>query len=395
MSSSALRNLSAPAARFGASILNNSGLFRGRDSGLQRLKLTKAPIEQRSEVVDTLSKRERAVLSAVVTEFTATGEPVSSRTLARKYGFDLSPATIRNVLSDLEDRGYLTQPHASAGRTPTEPAFRLFIDALMRLRQVSEPDASKIAGWFGELPPGSDLLRGAGKLLSDLTGAAAIMLRSRVPERTLQAIRFMRTRPHELLGVLVFQDGTVENRFIAVDSPPSERELERVHNVLAGAVDGKTLSSVRDYFARSVNEHRDELHHLKTMGASLLTAAIDASGRDCEVLIEGQSRLLERPEFRDSDRLRELLRALEEREKLVGLLDSIIETRRVQVFLGGETEERVGYPVSLVAAPYQEDGRPGGALGVIGPLSMDYPTIIPFVLATADAMSAALAKPPR
>jgi heat-inducible transcriptional repressor len=340
-----------------------------------------------------LSKRERAILSAVVTEFTATGEPVGSRTLAKKYGFDVSSATIRNILADLEEQGFLAQPHSSAGRVPTEAAFRLFIDALMRLRQISPGDASKISGWFGDLPPGADLFRGAGRLLSDMTGAAGVLVRSPGPEPTLSALRFIATRPGELLGVLVLSDGSVENRFIQMEAVPGDRELERLHHMLAEAVDGRTLPLVRDYFASKVNEHRDELRSLRRVGVSLLDAAIGAADRRPQVIIEGQSRLIDRPEFDTAERLRELVRALDEREQLVGLLDRIIETNHIHVLLGGETAKRVGVAVSVVAAPYQADGRPGGALGVIGPVAMDFTSVIPVVRATAEAMSAALSRP--
>jgi heat-inducible transcriptional repressor len=341
-----------------------------------------------------LSKRERAVLSAVVSEFTATGEPVGSRTIARKYGFDLSPATIRNVMADLEERGYLAQPHASAGRVPTESAFRLFIDALMRARQLSDVDAARITSWFGEQIPGADLLRGAGKLLTDLTGAAAVLLRGRTTDLKLNALRFIRTKPKELLGVLVFSDGTVENRFMAVETEPTDRELERIHNMLEEVVvEGRTLEALREHFARSATEHRDELDALHRMGERLIQATLGAASPRADIIIQGQSRLLEHPEFASPDRLRDIVRALEDREQLVALLDGIMDTRRVQVFLGGEMRETMGCPVSLIAAPYEQDGRPSGALGVIGPTAMDYPTVIPVVRATAEAMSAALSKP--
>jgi len=342
--------------------------------------------------VNGLSKRERAILSAVVTEFTATGEPVGSRTLSRKYALDLSAATIRNVLADLEEHGYLAQPHSSAGRIPTEAAFRLFIDALMRLKQLPEGNASRIAEWLGELLPGADILRGAGRLLSDMTGAAAVVVRSAAPERTVSAFRFMRTRPGELLAVIVLSDGSVENRFIQIESALTDVDLERLHRMIEEVAEGRTLPSVRDFFARKVLEQRDELQSLRQVGLSLLDRTIDAADRNSEVIIEGRSRLLERPEFDTAERLRDLVRALEEREQLVLLLNRIIETDRIQVFLATETEHRVGVPVSLVAAPYQADGRPGGAVGVIGPVAMDYPAIIPVVRATADAMSAALAR---
>jgi heat-inducible transcriptional repressor len=268
----------------------------------------------------------------------------------------------------------------------------LFIDALMRARQLSDVDAARITSWFGEHPPGADLLRGAGKLLSDMTGAAAVLLRGRSSDVKLTTLRFIRTRPQELLGVLVFSDGTVENRFMAVEQEPTDRELERIHNMLEEVVEGRTLEAIREHFARSAREHRDELAALGRMGERLIKATLGAASTRADIIIQGQSRLLEHPEFGSPERLREIVRALEDREHLVVLLDGIIDTRRVQVFLGGEMRETMGYPVSLVAAPYEQDGRPSGALGVIGPTAMDYPTVIPVVRATAEAMSAALSK---
>jgi heat-inducible transcriptional repressor len=342
--------------------------------------------------VADLSKRERAVLSAVVTEFTGTGVPVSSRTIAKKYGFDLSPATIRNVMADLEDQGYLVQPHSSAGRVPTEAAFRLFIDALMRLRQLSVNDAARIATWFGDLPPGSDLLRGAGRLLSDMTGAAAIMLRRRVEDRTLVTLRFIRTRPNELLAVLVCADGTVENRFVAVEDPPTDRELERLHNMLTEVVAGQTLESVRDHFVHSATAHRDEIATLTSVGASLLSAALEARGPADELVIEGQARLFERSESAPPEVFKDLVRAIEDKERLAELLDGVVTTRRVQVMLGAQTRDTLGHPISVVAAPYGSADRPVGVLGVIGPTPLDYRSVIPVVRATAEAMSAAVDK---
>jgi heat-inducible transcriptional repressor len=342
---------------------------------------------------ETLSKRARAVLYAVVTEFIATGEPVGSRTLAKKYGFDLSAATIRNVLADLEDSGYLAQPHTSAGRIPTEAALRLFVDALMEVRKLSSGDSSRIHELFEDLRPGADIWRQTGKLLSDLSGAAAVLVRSRNDKRTLIKMRFIPTRPGELLSVLVLSDGTVENRFIKYDKPISESDLDRVHNMLEEAVEGRTLSAVRDYFKKGLEERRDELNALHNLGLALANAVFERTDRTSEVIIEGQSRLLDRPEFQTAEHVRELVRALDDRERLVSLLDGALAARRVQVFLGEDVSKIVGYPVSVVAAPYhEEDGQPGGTLGIIGPTPMDYPFVVPLVEATAHAMSGAFAR---
>jgi heat-inducible transcriptional repressor len=341
-----------------------------------------------------LSKRARQVLYAVVTEFIATGEPVGSRTLTKKYGFDLSPATIRNVLADLEDAGYLAQPHTSAGRVPTEAAFRLFIDALMRVRQLSEDEVGKIREWFEVLPPGVDILRETGKLLSDLTNAPAVLVRSRAEHRTLLKLRFIPIRTGELLSVLVLSDGTVENRFISVDSSFGDGDLERLHNMLEEVVEGRTLSALREFFVQSMNERRSELAALNELGLSLMNAALEKTDRVApEIVIEGQSRLLDRPEFMSAEHAKDLMRALEDRERLLSLLDRTLASSRVQVFLGEETNAAVGYPVSVVAAPYHgEGGQPGGAVGIIGPTRMDYPSVVPLVGATADAISVALAR---
>ena len=347
--------------------------------------------EGQNEGVNPLSKRARSVLYAVVTEFIGTGEPVGSRTLSKKYGISLSPATIRNVLADLEDAGYLAQPHTSAGRVPTETAFRLFIDALMRVRRLPEGDAVRIHEWLSDLRPDADIPRETGKLLSGLSGAPAVVLRSPAESRRLLKLRFITTRPGEVLAVVVFEDTTVENRFLRVDKPISDAELDRLHGLLEETVPGRTLAEVRDAVTRGMTERRDELQALHALGHVLLSSAEGAS-RPAEVVIEGQALLLDKPEFENVDRARELFLALEARERLVGLLDRTLASDRVQVFLGEETSSAVGYPVSVVAARYQERGGPAGAVGVIGPTRMDYPLVVPLVAAAADAMSAALAR---
>ncbi len=324
-----------------------------------------------------------------MTEFIASGEPVASRTLTKKYGFELSAATIRNVLADLEESGYLTQPHTSAGRVPTEAAYRLFVDALMEERQLSHEERTDIDGWFSELPPGTDLLREAGRRLSHLSGAPAVLVRAGSATRTLLKLRFIATRPGELLAVIVFSDGTVENRFLGVEEPVSDAELERIHNMLEDAVSGRTLVDVREHFVSGMRE-QNELGPLSQKGWSLVRAAAESAGRGLTIEIEGQARLLERP---DVESARELLRVLEDRQRLLALLDSALSSDNVRVYLGEEAAQAVGCPVSVVAAAFrEEDGESAGALGVIGPTRMDFPFVVPRVSAAAGAMSAALAK---
>lgn len=340
-----------------------------------------------------LSKRARSVLYAAVTEFIATGEPVGSRTLSRKYGFTLSAATIRNVLADLEDAGFLSQPHTSAGRVPTQSAYRLFVDALMEEQVLSDEERAEIRGWFDAVPPGTDLLREAGRQLSRISGAPALLLRASRETRTLLKLRFIATRPGELLAVIVFSDGTVENRFLSVEENVSESDLERLHNMLEEGVTGRTLIGLREQFLHDLEEQRGELLALHQFGASLLRAAAEGASRGLSIQIEGQARLLEHREFENVERVRELLQVLEDRERLLALLDSTLGSEHVRVFLGEEAAQAVGCPVSVIAAPYREEpGEVGGALGIIGPTRMDFPFVVPRVSAAAEAISEALAK---
>ena len=341
-----------------------------------------------------LNARARKILYAAVTEFIATGEPVGSRTLSRKYGLDLSPASIRNVLADLEEDGFLLQPHASAGRVPSEKAFRVFIDALMQVREISTDQRINIGGRLSQLGPGEDPLREAARILSSLTGTAAVVVAPRLEASALSQLRFMPTRPGELLAVIVTSTGQVENRFLRVDAWPSGDELQRIHNLLDDVLEGRTLREIRELFARRLQDARSELGELRRLAFELGAKALRPDGKNAEVVIEGQAQLFDKPEFADVDRIKQLVRVLEERERLVSILDRTLETRGVRVVLPGDTAgEELGEQLSLVSASYGgETGAPAGTVGVLGPTRMDYAAIVPIVNETALAVSALLGK---
>jgi heat-inducible transcriptional repressor len=342
-----------------------------------------------------LPLRTRKILFAVVTEFIAYGGPVGSRTLAKKYGLDLSAASIRNVLSDLEEGGYLKQPHTSAGRIPTDQALRLFIDTLMEVRTVSPEDQRKMGARFAEIySRADDPMREAGRYLSELSGAAALIAAPPKELRSLAQLRFIPTRLGQLLAVLVFSDGTVENRFVAIEGSISEGELNRVHNLLADVIEGRSLGEVRDLFARRLADDRVTVDALRRRAFELGSLAMpdpDTSSRD-QLVIEGQSRLIDLPEYMDVSRLKKLVLALEEREELVGLLDRTLAAGSVTVYVGSEAGDLGGGELSLVVAPYIDRGRVAGTVGVLGPTRMDYSKVMPLVDATANAMSEALSR---
>lgn len=333
-----------------------------------------------------LNARARQVLYHCVTEYVSTGEPVGSRTLSKKSGLDLSPASIRNVLADLEDAGYLRQPHTSAGRVPTDRAFRLFIDALMHMRELTSDDEASIRSRFESLEPGQNVMRETGKLLSELTGTAAMVVAPRAQTLVLKQLRFIRTSNEEVLAVLVFKNGNVQNRFLQASA--SEGELQRIHNLLDDVVEGRSLGDLHDLFSRRLPTERVQQDEVRRRAFELGNAALqEAVDSGTDLLIEGQDRLLEKPDFAEAGDVRQLVTALDAREKLAELLELAMQGKGGKVVVGEETGDLGGGQLAIVGAAYTAHGQPAGSIGVIGPTRMDYPRVVPLVAATADAMS--------
>jgi len=333
-----------------------------------------------------LSARGRQVLYHCVTEYVATGEPVGSRTLAKKSGLALSPASIRNVLADLEDLGYLRQPHASAGRVPTDRAFRLFIDALMHVRSLTAEETATIRDTYSSLEPGQNVMRETGKLLSHLTGTAAVVLAPRAETLVLKQLRFLRTGNDEVLAVLLMKNGTVQNRFLRANV--TDAEIERIHNLLDDVVEGRTLGDVRELLARRLQSERVKHDELRKRAFELGGAAVhEAAQGESDLVIEGQDRLFDQPEFGDAAHARQVVGALDAREKLATLLDLAMQAKGGNVVVGEEVGGLGGGQIAIVGAPYSAGGNASGTIGVIGPTRMDYPHVVPLVAATANAMS--------
>jgi len=333
-----------------------------------------------------LNARARQVLYHCVTEYVASGEPVGSRTLSKKAGLDLSPASIRNVLADLEEGGYLSQPHTSAGRVPTDRAFRLFIDALMQVKELTTDDETSIRERFQSIEPGQNVMRETGKLLSELTGTAAVVVAPRAQTLVLKQLRFIRTSNEEVLAVLVLKNGTVQNKFL--QAAMTEPELQRIHNLLDDVVEGRSLGDLREMFARRLQNERVQADEVKKRAFELGGAAVEeVVGGETDMVIEGQDRLLEKPEFHDAGNVRQLVTALDAREKLVTLLELAMQGKGGHAVLGDETGDLGGGQLAIVGARYTAHGQAVGTVGVIGPTRMDYPRVMPLVTATAEAMS--------
>jgi heat-inducible transcriptional repressor len=336
-----------------------------------------------------LAFRARRILYAAVTEYIATGEPVGSRKLAKRYGLDVSPATIRNELADLEESGYLAQPHTSAGRVPTDKGFRAFVDALVRVREVQPADRAVLASRLLSLNPSIDLAREAGRILSSLTGVAAVVQPPRADVQQVAQLRWMRFKPGQLLAVVVTRAGAVENRIVQVEVEPSNDELEVVHNYVESLLGERSLSELREVVARAAETERSEFART---AHNVLEATVSAATDERDVVIEGHTRLLGQPDFADVDKMRGVLGALEEKERLLELLDRTVAAGGVQVLIGAEVRLLESQDLTVIAAPYGPPGAGSGTLGLIAPTRIDYQKVVPLVGCAAGLLSDLLDK---
>ena len=335
----------------------------------------------------TLDERHRRILFAVVTEHIASGKAVSSRCIAKRYAIKLSPATIRNVLSDLEDAELLHQPHTSAGRVPTDAGFRCFVDAIATAGEISDAHRIALLRRLQDLEPGADAVRETGQLLSRLTGTATIIAQPTVVEATLDQLRFMRLSSGRTLAVLVTRSGVVENRVVVTEVAVDDHSLERVNNYLAELVGGRTLAAVRDLLAVRLATEEGQYQVLRDQAQQMVEATVDGPMERARVVIEGQGALFDRPEFGDAEKIRRYLSAFEEKQKLLQLLEQTLLTDGVQVFIGSEAALDDVDDISVISSPYRRDGARVGSFGIVGPTRMDYKKYVPLVGFAADVLS--------
>jgi heat-inducible transcriptional repressor len=338
-------------------------------------------------VTVTLDERHRRILFAVVTEYIASGKAVSSRRIAKRYAIKLSPATIRNVLSDLEEAELLHQPHTSAGRVPTDAGFRCFVDAMATAGEISDAHRTALIRRLQDLEPGADAVRETGQLLSRLTGTATIIARPPVAEAALDQIRFMRLSGGRTLAVLVTRSGGVENRVVVTELDVDDHTLERVNNYLAELVGGRTLRAVRDVLAVRLATEQGQYQVLREQAQEMVEATVEGQMERARVVIEGQGALFDRPEFGDAAKIRRYLSAFEEKQKLLELLEQTLLADGVQVFIGSEAALDDVNDISVISSPYRRDGASIGSFGIVGPTRMDYKKYVPLVGFAADVLS--------
>ena len=338
--------------------------------------------------------RAQHLLRVLIQRYIRDGAPVGSRTLSRDSGLDLSPATIRNVMSDLEDMGLVSAPHTSAGRVPTPKGYRLFVDTLVRFRPPKGPDIRKFEENLLEKQDDTKaLISRASSMLSDITHLAGVVTVPKGQHATLRQIEFLSLSDNRILAILVINDREVQNRILHTDRDYSASELQQAANFINRHYSGVDLSQVRDQIVSDLEDTRHSMnqamHDIIAVAQSAVEGAVKS---DSGFVMAGETNLMGIAELSDVETLRRLFDAFSEKQLILDLLDRSISANGVQVFIGEESGYQILDDCSVVAAPYHVDDDTIGVLGVIGPTRMAYDRVVPIVDITAKLLGTALHK---
>ncbi len=337
-----------------------------------------------------LDRRSQILLKTLVERYIAEGEPVGSRALSRFSGLDLSPATIRNIMADLEEMGFISSPHTSAGRIPTPRGYRFFVDTLLTVKPLNRVQISQLEENLHPEHP-QKLISSASQLLSELTHFAGVVVSPRRKSPAFRHIEFLSLSEKRVLLILVAPDGDVQNRILFTEKAFTPAELTTVANFLNQNYAGLKFDEIR----RRV---QDELKRLREDMMSLMTAALDAGDKALSesaesYVISGEKNLLDSQDLSSNmSRLRELFELFERKTLLMRILEVSTRAQGVQLFIGGESGISPLDECSVVTAPYEVDGQVVGTVGVIGPTRMAYERVIPIVDITAKLLSSALSQ---
>jgi len=339
---------------------------------------------------DRLSARDREILRDIIVSYVLSAEPVSSRSVAKQGRLGLSAATIRNVMADLEEWGYLVQPHTSAGRVPTPAAYHMFIESMMQARKLPARERRYIEENLASGPADADQLIGiASHLLSELSQQVSIVVAPAIGDTVLKAVDFVPVADRKVLCVVVSQAGFVDNRVIETEEEIPRQELTRISNYVTENFAGHTLRDIRDRLLRQMTEERLQVDSLLARTIELAREGLALDSRP-EVLVDGASALLARPELADIQRVRRMFEAFTDKARLVRMLNGCIQGGGVKVLIGADSDLTSELDFSLVASAYQVGELPLGTLGIFGPSRMDYQKIIPLVHYLGHALSRAL-----
>lgn len=342
---------------------------------------------------DLLNDRAQHLLKRLVEHYIREGQPVGSRTLSRDLGLNLSAATIRNVMADLEGLGFIASPHTSAGRVPTDKGYRFFVDTLLRYEPLDQAKIAEIQARLSEhLDNPKALVAAASRLLSSVTRLAGVVTLPRQSHSALSQIEFMPLSDNRVLAILVVNGREVQNRILQLERRFGAEELRRASNYLNQEFGGKELSAVREHLVNQLKETRENLNQMMMDAIRLAQQVVDmpAPGGTMEYVMAGETNLMEFAELSNVDKLRRLFDAFTQQRDILHLLDHSLKAEGVQIFIGQESGHTILDDCSIVTAPYTLDQEVVGVLGVIGPTRMAYERVIPIVDITAKLLGSAL-----
>ncbi len=335
-------------------------------------------------------ERAQHLLKVLVQRYIREGQPVGSRTLSKDSGLDLSAATIRNVMADLEEMGFVSSPHTSAGRVPTPRGFRFFVDTLLRVKPLSSSEMQVLAN---KIAVGShdqqSLVASTSAMLSSLTSLAGVVTTPRQPHASLRQIEFLSLSEKRVLAIMVINDREVQNRILQLDRDYSSEELVRAANYLNEKFAGREIAEVRDILVAELKSTRETMNRLMMDAINMAQRAFSAEDEN-NFVVAGETNLMGFAELHDVDKLRRLFEAFNTKRDILGMLDKVVNAQGVQIFIGEESGYSVMDDCSLVVAPYTANDDVVGVLGVIGPTRMAYERVIPIVDVAAKLLGSAL-----
>ncbi len=341
---------------------------------------------------ETLSERAQTILKRIVESYVRDGQPVGSRALAKAEGLDLSPATVRNVMADLNELGFITSPHTSAGRVPTVKGYRFFIDTLLNVDAPDPQDIGRLATELEHVDSMDGLIESTSNFLSNVTKMAGIVTVPRRDYAALQRIEFLPLAPQRVLAILVISSSEVQNCVLHTERSFSDSELQQCANYLNSILSGKTIQEIREQIIRELEQARDEMNTTMQNAIRMAREAFSGAVKEADFVVRGETNLLEFQELSNIEKLRALLEAFAEKRDILYLLDQCLTAEGIKIFVGEESGVHVFDDCSLITSPYKKDGNLIGVLGVIGPTRMDYQKVIPIVDITAKMITAALNK---
>ena len=336
-----------------------------------------------------LDKRAQILLKTLIERYIAEGQPVGSRTLSKYSGLDLSPATIRNVMADLEELGLIASPHTSAGRVPTPLGYRFFVDTLLVIKPLESNELHRLEG---ELHPDNPqrVIQAASLLLSQLTQFAGVVMTPRRRAVTFRHIEFLKLSEKRILLIVVTPEGDVQNRILFTERDYTASELHEAANYINQDYSGQSFEDVRTRLQGELRELRQDLITLMSTALEAGSRALSETG---DFVISGERNLLTVQDLsQDVTRLKQLLELFERKSSLLQILDHSLRGQGVQIFIGGESGVAAPDEVAVVTKPYSVNGEVVGTVGVIGPTRMAYDRVIPIVDVTAKLLSSALSQ---